>query len=473
MSTVSQPADSAAPAPVVELELVEEKKQLLAVAKQNALSAESADSLVLSFKPFFAEVHDLLEQAKRVEVTDATQVTMIRHARDLRLSLRKVRIAAENARVELKAESLRRGKAIDGMANIFKFMVEPVEEKLLAAEEFAERAEAKRREALQAARATELTPFVDDPSMYPLGDMDQPAFEKMLAGFRAAHEAEVAAKQKAEQERVEREKKEAEERERIRLENERLRREAAERDREIAARTEMALKLGNERQQHIRTTYKCEPMLGPAVYGELSDNEYAEHLRGIEARIEAERQKAEAERAKQEADRRHAEELKRKDQEAKERVERELAEQRRRNEEAAAKERQEREARELLERLKREAEAAEQRGLYNAAEERRVKAEAQAAQIRAENERRAADEKARQEAKLAEQRIAASAPDRVKLLLAADSIDALTLPELSTEEAQKIATTFADQRKKFSTWLRRAANTLGATQQQLNTTDNV
>lgn len=472
MSTVSQPADSAAPAPVVELELVEEKKQLLAVAKQNALSAESADSLVLSFRPFFAEVHDLLEQAKRVEVTDATQVTMIRHARDLRLAIRKVRIAAENARVELKAESLRRGKAIDGMANVFKFMVEPIEEKLLAAEEFAERAEAKRREALKAERATALAPFAD-PSLYPLGDMEQPAFDRMLAGFRAAHEAEAAAKQKAEQERIEREKKEAEERELVRLENERLKREAAERDREIAARTEMALKLGNERQQHIRTTYKCEPMLGPAVYGELSDNEYAEHLRGIEARIEAERQKAEAERAKQEADRRHAEELKRKDQEAKERVERELAEQRRRNEEAAAKERQEREARELLERLKREAEAAEQRGLYNAAEERRVKAEAQAAQIRAENERRAADEKARQEAKLAEQRIAASAPDRVKLLLAADSIDALTLPELSTEEAQKIATTFADQRKKFSTWLRRAANTLGATQQQLNTTDNV
>lgn len=418
MSTTVQSAESAAPVAPVELELVEEKKQLLAVAKQNALSAESADSLVLSFKPFFAEVHDLLEQAKRVEVTDATQVTMIRHARDLRLSLRKVRIAAEKARVDLKAESLRRGKAIDGMFNVFAFMVEPVEEKLLAAEEFAERAEAKRRDALKAERATALAPFAD-PSLYPLGDMEQPAFDRMLAGFRAAHEAEVAAKQKAEQERVEREKKEAEERERIRLENERLKREA----------------------------------------------EAAE-----KARREADK-KAARERA--EADRRHAEEMKRKDQEAKERVERELAEQRRRNEEAAAKERQEREARESLERKKRDAEAAEQRRLYNEAEAMRVKAEAQAAQIRAENERRAADEKARQEAKLAEQRIAASAPDRVKLLLAADSIDALTLPELSTEEAQKIATTFADQRKKFSTWLRRAANTLGATQQQLNTTDNV
>lgn len=418
MSTVSQPADSAAPAPVVELELVEEKKQLLAVAKQNALSAESADSLVLSFKPFFAEVHDLLEQAKRVEVTDATQVTMIRHARDLRLAIRKVRIAAENARVELKAESLRRGKAIDGMANIFKFMVEPVEEKLLAAEEFAERAEAKRREALQAARATELTPFVDDPSMYPLGDMDQPAFEKMLAGFRAAHEAEVAAKQKAEQERIEREKKDAEERERIRRENERLKLEAE------AAKIERE-RLEREREAAEKKRRKFEEM---------------------------------AARERAEADRRHAEEMKRKDQEAKERVERELAEQRRRNEEAAAKEHYERE----LERKKRDAEAAEQRRLYNEAEAMRVKAEAQAAQIRAENERRAADEKARQEAKLAEQRIAASAPDRVKLLLAADSIDALTLPELSTEEARKIATTFAAQRSKFSTWLRKQADTLGA-----------
>ena len=436
MSTVSQPADSAAPAPVVELELVEEKKQLLAVAKQNALSAESADSLVLSFKPFFAEVHDLLEQAKRVEVTDATQVTMIRHARDLRLSLRKVRIAAEKARVDLKAESLRRGKAIDGMFNVFAFMVEPVEEKLLAAEEFAERAEAKRREALKAERATALAPFAD-PSLYPLGDMEQPAFDRMLAGFRAAHEAEAAAKQKAEQERIEREKKEAEERELVRLENERLKREA---EAVVAAAKIERERLEREREAAEKKRREFEEM---------------------------------AARERAEADRRHAEELKRKDQEAKDRVERELAEQRRRNEEAAAKERQEREARELLERLKREAEAAEQRGLYNAAEERRVKAEAQAAQIRAENERRAADEKARQEAKLAEQRIAASAPDRVKLLLAADSIDALTLPELSTEEAQKIATTFADQRKKFSTWLRRAANTLGATQQQLNTTDNV
>ena len=47
----------------------------------------------------------------------------------------------KKVRKELKEESLRKGKAIDGVANIIKFLIEPVEKYLEDQEKFIEKLE--------------------------------------------------------------------------------------------------------------------------------------------------------------------------------------------------------------------------------------------------------------------------------------------------------------------------------------------
>jgi hypothetical protein len=53
-------------------------------------------------------------------------------------------------RKSLKEESLKRGKAIDGYANVLKYLCEPIEDKLFEIEQYAERKEAARVAALAA-----------------------------------------------------------------------------------------------------------------------------------------------------------------------------------------------------------------------------------------------------------------------------------------------------------------------------------
>jgi hypothetical protein len=426
------------------------------VVKQTGIEPLTAQSLFDAYGPYFKEVNRLLEEAKAVDVTDATQVTMIKLARELRLKLAKQRVAADKAREQLKAESKRRGDAVQGFFNILKFMVEPVEEKLLAAEEFAERVEAKRKEDLRVKRSELLKPLGIDPQFYQLADMPEDAFQKLYTGSKSAFEAQVAAKQKAEEDRIAKEKAEAEERERVRLENDRLKKEAEER--EAAAKIEAA-RVATEKAELER--------------------------KAAEAQKAREAAEAQAKRDREDADKRHAEEIAKKEREAAERVERELAELRKRNEAIAAKERAEREEREKEAQKAREAEAdklkrkadseraeAKAKADAAAAEFKRMAAEAEEAKRKADEaaaiaekaKRAEADRVAAEQAKRAEEearaKAAAAAPDKEKLISFAATVRGLHLPELSTVEGQALAATLSQQREKFAVWIEKQAATL-------------
>ena len=222
------------------LVLVEDKLQ--PVLAQAGLEPETAKGLLDTFRPLFSQANELCSMAANLTVTDATQVTEIKQARAIRLELRAVRIEAEKKRKLLKEDSLRRGKAIDGVYHVLEYAVVPVEERLLAMEEFAERAEATRKAAIKQTREEALRPYGVDTTFINLGDMNDAQFASLLESTRLAHEAKLAAAKKAEEERIAREKAEAAERARVRLENERLRQEAEAREKEMAAERERAAK---------------------------------------------------------------------------------------------------------------------------------------------------------------------------------------------------------------------------------------
>ena len=165
------------------------ENQLVTIVEQSGLETTKAQIILAQFQGYFNMASEWEAKAKRIVVTTADQVADMAEARAGRLYLREKRLAVERTRKDLKEQALREGKAIDGLANVLKALIVPIEEYLDQQEHFVEN-----RAAAQA-------------------------------------EAERVAKEKAEEaERAAKEKAEAAERVRITIENERLRREAFERD---------------------------------------------------------------------------------------------------------------------------------------------------------------------------------------------------------------------------------------------------
>ena len=176
---------------IVEVEAtpIESSNQLAVIVKDSGLDATKADYILKNFQDYFKIAAEWEIKAKGIVVRDASQNAEMQMARAGRLFLREKRIAIEKSRKELKEQALREGKAIDGIANVLKALIVPIEE------------------------------YLDEQEHY----VENKAKEEAA---RIAAEME----RKAEEERIAREKAEAEarraEEERIRKENERLQAEA-------------------------------------------------------------------------------------------------------------------------------------------------------------------------------------------------------------------------------------------------------
>ena len=392
MSTEAEPVEVVAEIPA----------ELATVVQSSGLAAESAHTLESKFAPLFAEAKSLVVQSQGITVTDASQLTQMKLARTVRLALRDVRVRADKERKAMKEDSLRRGKAIDGVYNVLAYLVDPVEEKLEAAEKFAERIEAERKAKLKADREEALRPFGVNTAFYDLANMPADAWNGLFAGAVAADKAKKEAAAKADAERIAREKVEAEERERVRLENERLKREAFEREKLAQAEREQA----------------------------------AAEKRAAEEKARIEREALEAAMAKQRAEAKAAADA------AAEEARKIKAEADRLAKIAADKAMAEREAAEAKARA--EQEAIRKQAQYE--REAREKAEAEAKRLRdAEDARIAAEEAARKKA--------ARAPDREKVRAFAASVRSLPIPQASTTEGAAVVAEIAAQVEKFAAWL--------------------
>lgn len=220
------------PVPVQSIELV---------VSQNGLDTVSAEALRVAFNPLFDAAAQWQERVAGLSVTDVSQKREMKLARESRLALKEIRCNAERQRKRLKEESLRRGKAIDGIYNVLEYLVAPLEEKLLAMETFAERKEAERLDAQLVERQKALAYFG-----YPTLDakalraMEDQAFQVLLSDAKAMSEARQREAERIEAERLAKERAEAEERERVAAENARLKAELEKREAQLRAEREAA-----------------------------------------------------------------------------------------------------------------------------------------------------------------------------------------------------------------------------------------
>ena len=169
------------------------ENQLSIIVKENGLEKTKAQILLDNFSRYFQLAADWEKKAKTIVVTDANQIAEMQMARTGRLFLRQKRIVIEKIRKDLKEQSLREGKAIDGIANVLKALIIPIEEYLGRQEKFVE--------------------------------------------IKASEEAErrrIETEKKAEEERIAKEKAEIAEQKLIRKENEQLRKETEEKEKRLA-----------------------------------------------------------------------------------------------------------------------------------------------------------------------------------------------------------------------------------------------
>lgn len=208
-----------------------EQNELVAVAEDNGLEKTKVEILLSSFGQSYADARKLASGATSIIVTDEDQTTLMREARTKRLALKNIRVEVENTRKSLKEQSLREGKAIDGMSNIIKALIVPVEEHLEKQEKFAEVRQAERAAEKYASRVKRLSRYVADVGLYSLRDMPDETFEALITdsmeALRMQEEEEAAATLK----RIEEAEERAEEQKRIRKENDRLKAEKIETDR--------------------------------------------------------------------------------------------------------------------------------------------------------------------------------------------------------------------------------------------------
>lgn len=168
--------------------------QLQVIVKESGLDTTKADYILKRFQGYFQIAAEWEAKAKTIKVTRADQISDMKIAGVGRLALKKERCSIETARKELKEQALREGKAIDGIANVLKALIVPIEDYLDRQERFVEIQEEEKREAMR-----------------------------------------LEVEKRIEDERIAKEKADAEALEKAQIENEKLKAEAIEREKKVAA----------------------------------------------------------------------------------------------------------------------------------------------------------------------------------------------------------------------------------------------
>lgn len=317
-----------------------EQNQLQVIVKDSGLEPTKAKYILEQFQDYFKMADEWALKAKTIVVTDVSQTTDMEMARVGRLFLKEKRVAIEKARKSLKEQALREGKAIDGIANVLKALIVPIEEYLDKQEHFAENkakeeAERKRIEEEQKAeeerirqekitmlhneRKSMLLPYLQwwDVALAAanLGELPEEDFKNIVSGLKLKKE--------------EYDKKQEE----IRIENEKLKIEKE--------RAELERKKQEEESRKERERLEAEKK---AIEDKARQDKEEAERKAKEAQEKAEKDKQEAERksreerekqdaiiaeqkAKAEAEKKAAEERERKLKEEAEAANKKLAEQ--------------------------------------------------------------------------------------------------------------------------------------------------
>lgn len=290
----------------IEIERAGSADKIEVMLRDSGLAPESAQELLIRFKPLIVELGQLQKSMGTIEVTDVSQTGLMKIARETRKQFKDVRIRGDKLRKALKEDSLRRGRAIDGIYNLIDYHATQMEEKLLAAEQFAERKEAERKHALSQERGRALVAegFNISGLGETLADIAEDQYMAMLEGAKATkRERDRAAKEEAdrkakeEQDRKEREDRDRANRDRIQAENERLRKENEEKDRVAKAERDRLEKIHKDESEKLERAARAKREKDRQEYEERDRAHCAQLKEAEDKRMKAENALAEKKKA--------------------------------------------------------------------------------------------------------------------------------------------------------------------------------
>ncbi len=289
------------------MKTLEKTNELVRVVETSGLESQTALMLKERFLPFFDKAEEWRQKAESLVVTDASQIHKMKMARHARLALRDIRLDADRVRKELKEDSLRYGRAVQGVYNVIEYLVAPIEKHLQNQEDFVIIQEANRKAELKLKREIELQLYAEFvPIGLNFGEMSEYDYLKTLNGAKLQLQAKIDTERKAEEERIAKEKAEAEERERVMLENERLKAETEAKEKQLAeerAKAEADRKALEEKARKEKAAadakLKAEREAKEKLEAELRAKSEAE----ARAKKEAEAKAAAELKAKQDAER--------------------------------------------------------------------------------------------------------------------------------------------------------------------------
>ena len=192
--------------------------------------------------------------AETLTVTNVTQVAEMKLARVTRLAIKELRVAITHKHRELKAGILEEGRKIDAGKNELLKVLEPLEERLLLQETFAERETKRIADALRESRTKELASYITPGAslLIDLATLTDTQYSALLRDSIQVHEVKLAREAAEKIAAFEAAEKEKARLEAQRIENERLKKEAAERNAEIKAaeieRARLTKQLEDERR---------------------------------------------------------------------------------------------------------------------------------------------------------------------------------------------------------------------------------
>lgn len=193
---------------------------------------ESRMKQLIVWDDFREQAEKLKTTAETLAVTNVSQIAEMKLARVTRLTIKDLRVAITHRHKELKADVLEEGRKIDAGKNELLKILEPLEERLLLQETFAERETKRLLDEKRDSRAAELVPYLAQNQIIvvDLASLTDEQYAEQLRNHIAFHEAKIA-REAAEKIAA----FEAAEKEKIRLEAQRvenglLRKEAAERE---------------------------------------------------------------------------------------------------------------------------------------------------------------------------------------------------------------------------------------------------
>lgn len=201
--------------------------ELIEVVKATELAPSEAQVMLDNFTDLFEQAKQWELKAQTIVVSEETQVAEMEQAKEARSALKRIRLDAEAKRKELKEKSLREGKAIDGIANVIKALIVPIEEYLEKQEKFLEIRKEERLQVMVTNRRVLLANYIENPDFYNLKEMSEEGFNTLVENSKVAFVAKKKAERDIEEARIKKEEDNRIEQEKIRQERDKLLKEAA------------------------------------------------------------------------------------------------------------------------------------------------------------------------------------------------------------------------------------------------------